>query len=233
MVIPPLPIVLWYHKLSETAKGPLMELFETKVWDMYLWYPPRCFFKIFAPDRWAAPETSRKKEICTNPRRTLLLFFRYCDTKSFVIFCWYPPMVHQSFGARQMSSLDFDLFSACCSLRSSICQKESSQFTSAVFFLFQKLRKSLKLPVWDLLASCIILSPQIQSPQFRTHQILRKLVSFLELFSHLSFCLSHRSCIWYTVWFSSLSEKFPFPHEGINSTLSNYFKNQETFWTFW
>ena len=102
------------------------------------------------------------------------------DEKIFDKFWWYLPMVNRNFGARQMSSATFDVLSACFNFRP--CFSRSKSVTSVVqFFLCWNLRKSRKLLVADLLASCITqicgVTAKIQF-QHRLHQLL--VLCFLE-----------------------------------------------------
>ena len=110
--------ILRYQNPLETPKEPPDENFPgDKKFSTFFRKIPLWLNKIFAPDKWAAPEISETPETSRGKKMVPFLFFRYCETKRSRFFFGYALDGLPKLCARHMSTFAFDSFSACFSFR--------------------------------------------------------------------------------------------------------------------
>ena len=114
--------------------GNLISFFlETKRFRQIFVRSPFIFHQNFRIEQMGSARSSRKTT------RSFLLIFWYCDTvrqKVFDILWYNPAMIYRNFCSGKMSSVHFDVVSACFSFRAEFFEKQKSHFSCAGFFLF-------------------------------------------------------------------------------------------------
>ena len=119
-------------------------------------------------------KSSRNTRKIQNGFLTKFSVLWYNETKSFRVFLVITFLFYRKNWTGQIESVNFDVFLAYSSFCPYIFEKENSDFSCAVFLLFQNLQKSRKLPAADLQASsmrkvCDVTS--VRWPERRTKQI--------------------------------------------------------------